>query len=96
MKLSRSLIALAAPLALIACTEDGASQGDEVIVATDDPCGAARYTHLVGEQSPTLSIPEGQAHRIHRSGEPMTMEMMQDRLTFEVDNTGKLLSVTCS
>ncbi|WP_313352207.1 I78 family peptidase inhibitor [Paracoccus sp. (in: a-proteobacteria)] len=95
MKLSLSLAVLAAPFVLAACTPE-APPPEEPIVSIADPCGAARYSHLVGQTSPTISVPEGQMYRIARQDQPMTMEMIQDRLTFIVDSRGKLLSVSCS
>ncbi|MDQ7263317.1 I78 family peptidase inhibitor [Paracoccus sp. PS-1] len=94
MKLPLSLAVLAAPLALAACTPE--APPPEPPLASADPCGAARYSHLIGQTSPTITVPEGQMYRIAREDQPMTMEMIQDRLTFIVDNRGKLLSVSCS
>lgn len=84
--------ALAVPLALAAC----AAPPEETPEAEADPCGSARYTHLIGQTSPTITVPEGQAYRIAREDEPMTMELMQERLTFMFDRRGELLSVSCS
>jgi len=95
MKLSLSLAVLAAPFALAACTPE-APPPEETAAMETDPCGAARYSHLVGQTSPTITVPEGQMYRIAREDRPMTMEMIQERLTFVVDSRGKLLSVSCS
>lgn len=95
MKLPLSLAVLAAPLALAACTPEAPPPPEPETVSVD-PCGAARYSHLIGQTSPTISVPEGQMYRIAREDRPMTMEMIQDRLTFIVDSRGKLLSVSCS
>ncbi|QRZ12180.1 hypothetical protein JWJ88_05925 [Paracoccus methylovorus] len=95
MKLSLSLAILATPFALAACTPE-APPPEEPIVSIADPCGAARYSHLVGQTSPTISVPEGQMYRIVRKDGPMTMDLNQERLTFIVDSRGKLLSVSCN
>lgn len=95
MKLAPPFAALAAPLALMACTPEAAPPSEPSSTA-EDSCGAARYAHLVGQTSPTITVPEGQMYRIAREDQPMTMELIQDRLTFIVDSRGKLLSVSCS
>ncbi|SIR38336.1 Peptidase inhibitor I78 family protein [Paracoccus thiocyanatus] len=95
MKLPLSLAILAAPFALAACTPE-APPPEEPTASIADPCGAARYSHLVGQTSPTITVPEGQMYRIAREDRPMTMEMIQERLTFVVDSRGKMLSVSCS
>lgn len=92
MKRIPLVAALAAPLALAAC----GSQPEEPTQADADPCGAARYAHLVGQVSPTITVPEGQAYRIARDGQPMTLELLQERLTFMFDRKGTLLSVSCN
>ncbi|GLK64292.1 hypothetical protein F8A10_05780 [Paracoccus kondratievae] len=97
MKLSFSIAVLATPLALAACTPETAPPDEPPeTAAASDPCGAARYSHLIGQTSPTITVPEGQMYRIAREGQPMTMELIQDRLTFIVDKRGKLMSVSCS
>ncbi|MFD2439633.1 I78 family peptidase inhibitor [Paracoccus kondratievae] len=84
--------------ACLGCVHAGNRTPDEPpeTAAASDPCGAARYSHLIGQTSPTITVPEGQMYRIAREGQPMTMELIQDRLTFIVDKRGKLMSVSCS
>lgn len=42
-----------------------------------------------------LTVPEAQAYRIARADQPMTMELLQELLTFMLDPQGKLLSIRC-
>lgn len=60
-----------------------------------DTCGAADYQALIGQKSPAISVPAGQAFRQYRTGDPVTMDLSLERLNFEYDRTGKLISVTC-
>ncbi|PZO67666.1 MAG: hypothetical protein DI498_01360 [Paracoccus denitrificans] len=60
-----------------------------------DECHASQYQHFVGEKSPEITLPAGTNFRHYRKGDPLTMDLQQDRLNFEYDRTGKLVAVSC-
>lgn len=64
-------------------------------VTSGDTCGAAAYQHHVGAHSPQISVPAGTEMRHYRSGDPLTRDRRLDRLNFEYDRSGRLVSVTC-
>lgn len=100
MKSFAWLGALVVALPLAGCAPDDASTDSDTPLASvpapaHDTCGANRYAELIGQTSPTITIPEGQVYRMLREGQPATMDYIQERLTFVTDRQGKLLSVTC-
>lgn len=60
-----------------------------------DTCGAAKYSALIGQKSPVISVAAGTEFRHFRTGEPVTMDFSPERLNFEYDRRGKLVNVTC-
>lgn len=64
-------------------------------VGRQDTCGAAAYQPLIGQTNPAIKVATGVAYRQVKSGDPVTMDLNLERLNFEYDKSGKLLSVTC-
>lgn len=60
-----------------------------------DTCGAANYQQFIGQKSPAISLPAGTVARDYRSGAAVTTDLNLERLNFEYDRAGKLVSVTC-
>lgn len=90
-------LALVAPLALAACmttqTETAPAAGE----VTPSACGAQDYLHLMGQPATVLegmALPE--ANRILRPGQPMTMDLRQDRINFIIDDAGKIENIYCA
>ena len=89
-------VVIAAPLLAAACVPDPPAPLVEAPPATtEDSCNSARYQPLVGQTSPTITVGANVPYRIVREGMPMTMEYAASRLTFTVDQRGKLKSVRC-
>jgi len=64
--------------------------------SADDPCGAARFGHLVGSSGDKVSesmFPQGS--RVLRPGMVMTMDYRGDRLNVVIDDDGKVDRVYC-
>ena len=93
---------LSVPLLLLAC-DNAASEANDMTDAdsapgdgaADDSCGATRFTDLVGQTNPILTIPADTPYRTYRTGDPVTMDFAPKRLNFEYDRSGKLIRVTC-
>lgn len=63
--------------------------------ADSDPCNAAAYGNLIGNNIAAASFPAGLDHRIVGPGTMVTMDHVPKRLNFNVDKDGKVLSITC-
>ena len=93
---NRKYALLLAPLLLAACATEPATE--EVVLDDTNPadlCDSASYQQYVGERSPAITLPPGTVFRHYRTGDPLTMDLRQDRLNFEYDRSGTLVKVSC-
>ncbi|RMC34448.1 I78 family peptidase inhibitor [Paracoccus alkanivorans] len=98
MKPGLPLAAFAIPLIVSACVPTPEQEVEVTPPASEmgeDACGASRYAGLVGETSPSITLPAGTIFRHYRTGDPVTMDLNPMRLNFEYDASGKLVSVSC-
>lgn len=92
----RTLLPLgAAILSMAACTtvviEEPAPEPEPVV----DACNSAAYQQFVGERSPVITVPAGTEMRHYRTGDPLTMDLVAERLNFEYNRSGVLVKVSC-
>ena len=90
-------LALVAPLALAACMTTETEIDPPVVHVGTTACGSQDYMHLLGQPATVLdgmSLPENK--RILRPGQPMTMDMRQDRINFIINDAGKIENIYCA
>lgn len=84
------LIALAAACRMVE-TEQPAQE-----TIPETTCKSTSYTHLIGHNESvldTLGLPE--RTRVLRPGMAMTMDYFEGRLNFYLDQTGKIIKLSC-
>lgn len=92
----RSPLALGvAALSLAACTTVVVEEAPPVELPPADACNSAAYQQFVGQRSPAITLPSDAVYRHYRSGDPVTMDLVAERLNFEYDRTGTLIRVSC-
>ena len=86
---------LAMPVVLSACVFAVPLPGEVPGAPSDDTCGAAAYQRYVGQQNPAITVPPGTISRSYRTGDPVTMDLNENRINFEYDRQGVLVKVSC-
>lgn len=79
-------------LALASCTE----AVPPVPPISEDTCNAARYTDLIGQDATALEkiMLLGKV-RVIRPGQAVTMDFLQDRVNFVIDEGNDIASIRC-
>jgi hypothetical protein len=95
----RKLI-LALPLALAAClpATGGGEPGQTPATPgeTPDACGASALQSLIGRKESVLETMRfSQPMRVIQPGTMVTMDFQENRVNFNIDDTGFITSVTC-
>lgn len=87
---------LVSVLALAACQTGVRPAAQSESGSRDDPCGAARHEHRVGEPGDAVQasmFPPGA--RVLRPGMVMTMDYRSERLNVVINEAGKVDRIYC-
>jgi hypothetical protein len=102
MKLVASIIVAGAFAALIGCAPTAqpapgdAAAAVEPAAQSQDPCGAARYRHLIGRSIDTIDASAWPARsRVICFGCMATMDYVAERLTVQLGPDRKVASMRC-
>lgn len=87
--------ALLTPFLIASCVPDAPTEPVTPPPLADDSCGANAYLPLIGQTSPSITVPANKAYRSYRSGDAVTTDFNPARLNFEHDTSGKLARVSC-
>ncbi len=89
---------LALPLALAAClpATDDPVDAPATPGETPDACGASALQSLIGRKENVLETMRfSQPMRVVKPGTMVTMDFQENRVNFNLDDTGFITSVTC-
>jgi len=95
------LALLAAPLALAAClsttaSDDAVPSGPAIPSGEADTCNAAQFAGLVGQpESAVDAAPIFQPIRKIRPGMPVTADFSANRINFNLNDSGIVVSIRC-
>ncbi|WP_249218915.1 I78 family peptidase inhibitor [Loktanella sp. SALINAS62] len=64
-------------------------------VPSEDGCGAASYSGLMGQNIAAVTLPADLNARVIGPNDMVTMDYIESRINFETDSFGVITAITC-